>query len=90
MNAEVEAIRQRWAGMQMSSPRHDPCTRDINDLLVALEQLRRALEAVFEVAAVANEGDPWYCENEGIDAEAAFVLARAALEPAPDAKRKPA
>lgn len=48
------------------------------------EGLRRALEAVFEVAAVANEGDPWYCEHEGIDAEAAFKLAREALqEPAP-------
>jgi hypothetical protein len=45
----------------------------------ALREMREALEAISEVASVAHNGDPWYCENEGIDAEAAFTKVRAAL-----------
>jgi hypothetical protein len=44
-----------------------------------LERVTAALQAVFTVAAISHEGDPWYCEHEGVDAEAAFALARAAL-----------
>jgi hypothetical protein len=54
-------------------------TNEVAALEAERDMLREALKAVFEVAAVAHGGDPWYCENEGVDVAAAFALARAAL-----------
>ena len=42
-------------------------------------ELAEALKAIGEVAFVAHEGDPWYAEHEGIDAEIAFAKYRAVL-----------
>lgn len=43
------------------------------------QRLREALKAVLEVAYTADGGDPWYCEHEGVDAKAAYTLAREEL-----------
>ena len=49
------------------------------DLVRLCAELGEALKAIGEVAFVAHEGDPWYAEHEGIDAEIAFAKYRAAL-----------
>ncbi len=43
------------------------------------DKLREALIAMRNLASVSTEGDPWYAERDGIDAEAVFEQARAAL-----------
>ncbi len=43
------------------------------------QRLRDALITMRTLALCANEGDPWYAENEGIDSEAIFKQAREAL-----------
>jgi hypothetical protein len=55
-----------------------------HDALVAEnQQLRDALIAMQELASVSYTGDPWYAENENVDAGRAFDLARAALAGTP-------
>jgi hypothetical protein len=46
-------------------------------------RLRAALGAVFELAAVSWEGDPWYAEEAGIDGEAVLAQGRKALAGGP-------
>ena len=42
------------------------------DLASLLADAIEALEAMTELAAVAHNGDPWYAEHEGLDANAIF------------------
>lgn len=44
-----------------------------------IDKLEAALRSMRELAAVAHNGDPWYAENEGMDASAIFKQAREAL-----------
>lgn len=53
--------------------------RDHRATKAALRTTRAALLSMRELAAVADNGDPWYAEHEGLDAAAIFAEARAAL-----------
>lgn len=41
--------------------------------------LEGALRSMRALASVSTEGDPWYAENSGLDADAIFLQARKAL-----------
>lgn len=63
-------------------PSQDEASEVIYALLAENDQvpaLVEALKAIGEVAFVANGGDPWYCENEGIDTDRAYRLYREAI-----------
>ncbi len=61
--------------------------QQIEELQAQVETMRLALLAMRNLAMVADDGDPWYAENAGIDAEACFALARKALGESSPAKR---
>jgi hypothetical protein len=46
----------------------------------AVEPWRAALRDVTDLAIVADDGDPWYAQKAGIDAEAVLARARALLQ----------
>ncbi len=48
-------------------------------LLAENQRLRDALEAMRELASVSTDGDGWYAEQAGLDADAIFTQAREAL-----------
>lgn len=45
----------------------------------ALAEIEDAFKRVFLLARVANEGDPWFAEHEGVDAAAIYDQARKVL-----------
>jgi hypothetical protein len=51
----------------------------VENLLAENDGLRAALRSMRVLAGVAHNGDPWYAENEGLDACAIFKQAREAL-----------
>ncbi len=48
-------------------------------LLAENQRLRDALEAMRALASVSTDGDGWYAEQAGLDADAIFTQAREAL-----------
>ncbi len=52
---------------------------DVLALVAAVKRLSDALRAMRQLAGISTEGDPWYAEHEGIDADAIFKQAKAAL-----------
>ena len=51
----------------------------LNELVADAEALAEALEAMIELAAIGEDGDPWYAEEAGIDAASVIPKARAVL-----------
>ena len=52
---------------------------EIERLWAERDELRTALEAMRTLAIIADQGDPWYAEHEGLNAAAIYAQARAAL-----------
>jgi len=67
--------------------KHGRTEGELNKALEEVERLGEALIAMRELAVVANDGDPWYAEHEGVDAGRAFALARAALAESPQEEK---
>lgn len=78
-SSHVDTIQQVLQSAMVGPWGRENALRSLLKLEDENQRLREALKAVFEVACVSTEGDPWYVENEGIDATAAYELARAAL-----------
>jgi hypothetical protein len=72
----IEAVLEGWCDADWM-----PTWKDDKFIpqLLALVNVAKAAGPLFTLAAVAHEGDPWYAENEGLDAEKILADAREAL-----------
>lgn len=77
--AELEQAERERDGAQLALESNSPLILDLQARLAKVPPLVEALKAIGEVAFVANEGDPWYAELEGVDTERAYRLYREAL-----------
>ena len=66
------------ASMPNGSDRSDALNA-VRDWEADLQRLEEALRNMRTLAAVADGGDPWYAEEEGLDSAAIFAEARVAL-----------
>jgi hypothetical protein len=81
--ADVEKEKREAAETKLA--RHVPKSwledeqRDHRKTKEELTKIRQVLLNTLNLASVAHEGDPWYAENAGIDAEAVLAEARRVL-----------
>jgi hypothetical protein len=76
-DAEAGYLR-RWYGPKAS----EPSQADAQTFVALLDtrmELSYALARALTLASVANEGDPWFAEDAGIDAEDVLRTGRALL-----------
>ncbi len=78
MSDHADTIRRALLNYREQVLRDD-AYQALDALLAENQRLRKALIAMRELAGVSTEGDPWYAEDAGLDADAIFKQARKAL-----------
>lgn len=89
----LKAERDEWNRLSLETARELSRAlgpyKDVPELLAAVARvavLEQALRDTYGLAAVANEGDGWFAQEAGIDAEAVLERARALLAAAEETK----